>query len=85
MIAGEPTRGVASAVVAVVVYQNDLEFAGIILSEHSEFSARSTTSASFRAGTTATTAGHFASASLAGARAQIRWSPRQNRPLKKTR
>ena len=33
VIAGEPTRCVASAVVAAVVYQNDLEFAGIILGE----------------------------------------------------
>jgi hypothetical protein len=43
------------------------------------------TSTSFRAGTTATTAGQFESASSAGARAQSRWSPCQNRPLKNTR
>ena len=34
MIAGEPTCCVASAVVAAVVYEDDLELAGIILSEH---------------------------------------------------
>jgi hypothetical protein len=33
MIAGEPTGDVAGAVVAAVVYQNDLEFTRIILGE----------------------------------------------------